>query len=124
MSPDGSTCYQEYPLVFRNDLRAGRVEEATHGYEEVDEYHVACIRRQWLFSPVVRGDRYIETEAIMQPRPCPYFIKYEPGYSPEEHKELKREARTRRVMLIASLVGAAIGAGAAVIAQVLWAVFS
>jgi len=51
-------------------------------------------------------------------RRCRLFQKYEAAYSPAEHKELQREARNRRTLMIGMLLAAVIGAGAAIIAGV------
>lgn len=72
-----------------------------------------------MWSPGIKASNYVNVDSIRQPRKCVYYIDYEPGFGPEEHKELKREAETRRTLLISSLysglVGAIIGAAAAII---------
>jgi len=50
-------------------------------------------------------------------RKCPYFFTYHPGYLPTEHRELQREAKTYRLLTRNMLLSAAIGAGAAILAQ-------
>jgi hypothetical protein len=60
-------------------------------------------------------------EIINRERECLFFISYQPGYAPNEHRELQREKANQRVLLRASLIGAAIGASAAILAQVIWA---
>lgn len=52
-------------------------------------------------------------------RKCPYFFPYNPGYSPVEHRELQREAKYQRLLIIGMLLAALIGAVAAIVAQVL-----
>jgi len=47
-----------------------------------------------------------------------YYIGYEPAFTPEEHKELRREAINRRYMVYTGLGGAVIGAGAAIVAMI------
>lgn len=61
---------------------------------------------------------------IKQERECLYFILYQPGYTPDEHRELQREKANRRTLLRASILGAAVGASAAIIAQVIWVLLS
>lgn len=61
---------------------------------------------------------------IKQERKCLYFIAYQPGYTPDEHRELQREKTNQRALLRASLLGAAVGASAAILAQMIWALFS
>jgi hypothetical protein len=50
-------------------------------------------------------------------RKCSYFFPYHPGYLPSEHRELQREAQTRRLLTRNMLLAATIGAGAAILAQ-------
>lgn len=115
----------EFSLKDRSDLQAW----ASDGAQPPDSVLlqlplVRCLAVQWNFPHhPLSQEAYVcfETlEVIGQPRQCPYFFKYQPGYSPEEHKELKRDADTRRTLVKASLIGAAIGAAAAIIAQFLY----
>ena len=90
------------------------------------ETHVSselrCSKLQWYLSTATtpQTELLLPPETIRQPRQCPYFVKYQPGYSPEEHKELKRDDTTRRTLVKASLIGALIGAASAIIAQFLY----
>lgn len=59
---------------------------------------------------------FLLQDEIIQSRQCRYYIKYHPGYTPAEHKELISEARTRLTIIIATLLGASVGAAAAIIA--------
>lgn len=52
-------------------------------------------------------------------RKCAFYYPYNPGYSPAEHKELQRETKTQRLLIIGTLSGALIGALAAIIAQLI-----
>jgi hypothetical protein len=52
-------------------------------------------------------------------RKCPYFFKYSPGNSPLEHKELQREDKTQKLIIVSTLLGALIGAVAAIVAQLI-----
>ncbi len=95
-----------------------REEPETH-----EEINIVCIRRQWVFSTYIKSPElgFIDTDNLVQPRKCAYYMNYQPGFGPEEHKELKREAETRRTIIISSLfsgiIGAMIGAAAAIIVQ-------
>jgi hypothetical protein len=65
------------------------------------------------------------SEELRKPRDCSYYIKYEPAYTPEEHKELQREQKTNRLLRNATLLGAAVGgvmgAVGAIAAQLIYA---
>lgn len=107
----------------REDFQTGKFsgEQQYSDREELDKIY--CYRMQWLFVPraVDLNRNWVDANVIRRPRQCPYYMKYEPGFGPEEHKELKREAETRRTIIISSLfsglIGAMIGAGVAIIAQ-------
>lgn len=43
-------------------------------------------------------------------RKCVYYYSYNPGYTPEQHLELQREAKTRRLFIIGMILAAVIGA--------------
>ncbi len=63
---------------------------------------------------------YINVVGLTQPRKCSYYTGYEPGCSPEEHKELRRQAQTDRKLVIATLMGGGLGAVGAIVAQLLY----
>jgi len=56
-------------------------------------------------------------KAIVEPRRCKFYYPYDPGYTPRQHLELQREAKTQRLLLIGMLSAALIGALAAILAQ-------
>lgn len=87
---------------------------------------VTCIRKQWVYASHIKnsGGNYVDVNTLTQPRECPYYVHYEPGFGPEEHKELKREADTRRTIFKATLMGALVGACAAIVAQILYFLFA
>lgn len=126
----------DYCAVIRHDelmdnFRDRLTLENNHGvFDDVvnEEYNkVACLRNQWIFSNVIVQDnkiRWANIESITNPRRCFYFVKYQPGFTPEEHKELQREDNTNRIVRNATLVGAVIGAGAAIAAQVGYALIT
>jgi hypothetical protein len=88
-------------------------------------YRIHCHRTQWILSPkAVAPDRnWVNVDTVRQVRKCPYYMKYQPGFGPQEHKELKRETETRQIIVITGLSSAAIGAAAAIIAQLLYILF-
>jgi hypothetical protein len=45
-------------------------------------------------------------------RRCTYFCKYQPGYSPDEHKNLQQEAKGQTAVLRATILGTLVGAAA------------
>ncbi len=96
--------------------------EDPHTGERID---LICTRRQWLWSPPVDTKLgHMDVDTLVQRRRCGYYVGYEPGFGPEEHKELKRDADTRTAVVRATLIGAGIGAAAAIVAQVLYAVIA
>ncbi|MBN2463494.1 MAG: hypothetical protein JXB43_07845 [Dehalococcoidia bacterium] len=108
---------------WRNRIQTNKDLGSLEDSETGEGINIFCIRGQWVFSPTIKSQEinYIDVERLVQPRDCIFYIKYEPGFSPEEHKELKREAETRRTIIISSLfsgiIGAMIGAAAAIIVQ-------
>ena len=125
VAPDGiylsdrvHECGPKARTDFQNGTFNGQAAEhpETHAYSEL-----RCSKLQWYLSTTTaRVQILLSPETIRQPRQCPYFVKYQPGYSPEEHKELKRDAATRRTLLIAGLGGRRIIETAAIIAQFLY----
>jgi hypothetical protein len=127
--PDGSwkpDKLSECGLHARQSLQAGEFNGEDNDYETGESYKLHCLRLQWTLLPHARSQkmRWVDANAIRQPRRCAYFIKYEPGFGPDEHKELKRDDETRRAIRNATLLGAAIGASAAIIAQLLYVLFA
>jgi len=121
-SGEGPSRFGEISSRYRQGFQA-----ANPAYKEVDidpddqEYQIYCLRIRWFLAPH-REDRpeYVDANDIRKPRQCPYYIGYQPAFGPEEHKELKREAETNRNIRNATLLGAAIGAAAAIIVQLLY----
>lgn len=83
-----------------------------------------CRRLQWStdFPKQLTASQIFNT--IKQERGCLYFYPYQPGYTPDEHRELQKEKANQRTLLRATILGAAIGASAAILAQLIWALFS
>lgn len=92
-----------------------RVVDYTHAAPE----SLDCVRRAWSRLDHKGKEKNDILDILNCRRKCPYFFPYNPGYSPIEHKELKREAQTRKALLIGMLLSATIGATAAIIAQLL-----
>lgn len=87
-------------------------------------HSLTCRRLQWnTYLPQKLTPSQI-FNTTKQERGCLFFISYQPGYSPNEHRELQREKDNQRTIFRASIIGAAIGASAAILAQLIWALFS
>jgi hypothetical protein len=123
-SGEGPYRLEEVRKRARNDFQAGTFNGTSEDQETEEDYQFHCLRRQWVWAPgsKLRPD-YVEAEDVRKKRQCVYYIEYQPAFGPEEHKELKREAETRATILRAALLGALIGAAAAIIAQLLYAFF-
>ena len=81
-----------------------------------DDSQLACSRTgQFLcrYSPQSFSEFASE---VVKRRPCLLYHRYNPGYSANEHRELKREAINRKWMMAGMLASATIGAAAAIIA--------
>jgi hypothetical protein len=79
-------------------------------------FTVFCSRHVW--SELDSDDLETEDELedlLAEGRECRLFYRYEPGYSPIEHRELHREDKTRNLVIITTLLAAAVGAAAALI---------
>ena len=125
-SGEGPSRFQEISRRFRQEFQ-----DANPRYKDVEidpdseEYRVYCLRRIWFLAQHQEGrPEYVDADDIRKLRQCPYYIGYEPAFGPEEHKELKRESETSRNIRNATLLGAAIGAGVAIIVQLLYILFA
>lgn len=78
-----------------------------------------CSRNQWPFS-LTELNKSQKIKFIRSSRTCKFFFPYSPGYDPEEHKELLREAQNRKWLLWATLLGACVGALGAIFIQIIW----
>ena len=122
-SGEGPSRFREIGRRYRQEFQA-----ANPGYRDVDTdpesgeaYIVYCLRRQWFLAQHREGrPEYINADDIRESRQCPYYIGYQPAFGPEEHKELKREVETNRNIRNAALLGAVVGALAAIIVQLLY----
>jgi len=121
VSGEGPYKHKEIGKHARTDFQAGTFKGTTEDSEAEEYYHFGCIRNQWVWTSgsKFRSD-YANADDVRKPRKCVYYISYEPAFGPEEHKELRREAETNRNIRNAVLLGAAIGAGAAIIIQLLY----
>ena len=106
----------------RDELRKG-IARGGYNFSEGEisiEYLFSCYRKRWTFD--VYGDpTYKDVNQINPPRECKYFFRYEPGFGPEDHKDLLRDKVARKNVRNAALMGAVIGAAAAIIAQLIYA---
>ena len=51
---------------------------------------------------------------------CKFYTAYAPGYKPEQHLEIQRSRERRRFLLFTSLISAAVGAGIALLANMVY----
>jgi len=124
-SGEGSYRFQEVGQRTRNDFQASTFGGAEEDPETEEYYHFYCLRRQWIWAlgSKLRPD-YANADDVRKLRQCVYYMDYQPAFGPEEHKELKREAETRRIIFKAAVIGAIIGASAAIIVQLLYLLFA
>jgi hypothetical protein len=114
----------------RKKLVEGTIKAIDDDTELNESYHLSCLRKQWIWSPGNTDTRYnfVGFGDLQASRKCVYYFKYVPGSGPEEHKELKRESDTTRVIRNATLwgavVGGAMGAAGAIAAQLIYAAFT
>ena len=124
---DGSrTKLVELPTYWRNRIQTTKDLGSLEDHETGEGTNPLCLRRQWFFAPHIRGSRldHVGVDELAKLRKCTFYIKYQPSFSPEEHKELLRDVETRRTVFAAALLGAAIGASAAILAQILYILIS
>ena len=103
----------------RDQMAAGDYEDRIKS-----SYTMFCTRHVWSEWDFGKEDNEIEKGlglALNSKRRCPYFFPYDPSYPPIEHRELQRDARTRRLliqgMVLAAAIGAFIGAAAAIVVE-------
>ena len=95
--------------------------------EHAEICDLGCLRGlwHWAYTSNVNSES-VNSEELRKSRDCSYYIKYEPAYTPEEHKELQRERHTNRLLrnaiLLGAAVGGAMGAAGAIAAQLIYAV--
>ena len=78
-------------------------------------FMITCLRGQnYLIAGITSPGESITHEALQNgssiPRYCKYYYPYNPGYTPEQHLELQREAKTRRTLIVGMILAAVIGA--------------
>jgi len=130
-SPDISEPYrpEEISEHEREEMKASDIEPPYSPYLENEETggitRLDCLRNQWIMLPKAkRSGYYSSIEEVIKNRKCVYYMKYMPGFNPEEHKELQREEKTRKEIFKATLIGAIIGALAAIVAQVMYLILT
>ena len=123
---EGPTRITENPPYWRKRIQTTKDIGLSVEPETGEDVRVSCIRNQWVFAPHIKSsrDNYVNMDALTQTRKCPYYIRYEPGFGPEEHKELKREAETTKTIRKTMIIGAIIGASVAIIVQLLYVLFA
>jgi hypothetical protein len=119
---------REVDEVCRAEIKDGISKgQAFFGFEPSILHTLGCHRKQWIYITAISGVKasYNEISQISRPRKCALYYKYNPGYDPEEHKELKREEEmritTRNATLLGAAVGGAMGAAGAIAAQLIYA---
>ena len=80
---------------------------------------LTCMRSVWSNLDFEDEPKDVIFQFLNSNRKCPYFFPYNPGYTPIEHRELQRDAKNQRLLIIGMLLAALIGAVAAIVAQVL-----
>ena len=115
---------EQIKLLHELDLL--RISECTQrGREHIangthaDPAILTCTRHVWSSSDFKDEDKKEFLTILNTQRECTYFFSYSPGYSPSEHRELHREAKTQRLLIIGMLSAALIGALAAIVAQLI-----
>ena len=78
---------------------------------------LTCAKNIWIVSSLSSKTKTEALEILNSKRKCRGFFPYEAGYPPTEHKELQREDRNRRILLVGMLLAAVISAAIAMIAQ-------
>jgi len=124
-SGEGPFRWRELNKHYREQFQAGNFGGEEDDLEYNEHLNISCLRRQWVWAPHnrLRSD-YVDADGVRERRQCAYYIGYQPAFGPEEHKELKREEETRRSMFKAAIVGAIIGASAAIAVQLLYLLFA
>lgn len=92
-----------------------RISNGSHASPQM----LTCIRYVWTKYDMSEKKKAEILNNLNSNRKCPLFFPYNPGYSPIEHRELQREAKTHKLLLIGMLSAAAIGAIAALIGQLI-----
>lgn len=125
VSGEGPYRFQEVSQRARNNFQAGTFGGTEEDPNAEEDYQFYCLRKQWVWAPhnKLRPD-YVDADDVRKPRKCVYYVGYQPAFGPEEHKELRREVETRATIFKATLLGAIIGASAAIIAQLLYILFA
>lgn len=80
---------------------------------------LTCARHIWSYSDFRDKPADAVFQFLNSVGKCPYFFPYNPSYSPIEHRELQREAKTQRLLIKGMILAALIGAGAAIAAQLI-----
>jgi len=80
---------------------------------------LTCTRNVWSYSDFRKKPADTVFQLLNSERKCPYFFPYNPGYSPAEHRELRREAKTQALLIKGMILAALIGAVAAIAAQLI-----
>lgn len=85
---------------------------------------VICARHVWGDLDVKAIGSKGAHSFVFAERQCPFFFQYNSGYSPIEHRELQRDNDQRRFLIVVSLMSAAVGAGIATLANLVWSLLT
>lgn len=103
--------YNEFTQMGR-----GRLKDGAH----LNPYLLTCTRHVWSGSLIKKKRKANVLNDLSSARKCLFFFPYSPGYEPHQHLELQRERTQHRILLIASLLSAGVGAGIATLVNLLW----
>ena len=92
-----------------------QIAESKHSDPDI----LTCARHVWGRFDFKDKPKDAFSQFLNSNRKCLYFFPYNPGYSPVEHRELQRDAKNQRLLMIGMLLAALIGAAAAIVAQVI-----
>lgn len=109
---------KKYDLLGPKECMQRDRRKIAHG-NYTDTEGLKCLKNAWYRSDYSDRPKSEFLTMLNSDRKCAYFFRHNPGYSPPEHKELQRERENRRVLLIGMLLAALLGAGAAIIAQLI-----
>lgn len=84
--------------------------EAIATNSELEFNRATCVKHVWYSTDLKDKPQADAMKFLAMQRNCPFFYPYNPGYSPTEHKELYREAKTRSLLIKGMILAAAIGA--------------
>lgn len=116
-SPQKREILRDVGMLGLAELTISGRENLSEAISKGQPYLLNCAKHIWFKSELNKKDSNYVDKFLNSNRKCAYFFPYRPGYSPLEHRELQREAKTHNLLTRNMLLAAAIGAGAAILAQ-------